>query len=338
MIRKAVWALAWAAGLYVMFRALDWAVWSAVFRADASACGALAHAGACWGVVSAKAQPILLGFYPSESQWRPVLGLALVALSCGLTAAWGQGPGRLKALAVTWALTLSTALLLLRGGVLGLTSVPPDHWGGLPLTLALFAGAWLVSMPLGVLLAWGRRSPRAWISWPATTLIEVIRGVPLVTLLFAAAFMLPALLPAGWHIDLIWRGGLALTLFSAAYFAEVLRGGLQTIPQEQSEAAAILGLSWWQTQRLVVLPQALRAILPAWVGHTIGLLKDSSLVTVIGLHELTGGLSLSLGGDAQWRPFYLEAYLFVGAIYGLMCFALSRWGTKLEQRWPKAVA
>lgn len=338
MIRKASWALAWVAGLYLLSRFLDWAVWSAVFRADAVACKALDHSGACWGVIAAKAQPILLGFYPSESQWRPVLGMTLIVIACAFTAAWGQRPARFKALVITWGLALASALLLLRGGIFGLQSVPPSQWGGLPLTLALFSGAWLTSMPMGIVLAWGRRSPRPWLSGPATIIIEVIRGVPLVTLLFAAAFMLPAMLPAGWQIDLVWRGGLALTLFSAAYFAEVLRGGLQTVPQEQSEAATLLGLSWWQTQRLVVLPQALRAILPAWVGHTIGLLKDSSLVTVIGLHELTGGLSLSLGGDAQWRPFYLEAYLFVGAIYGLMCLALSRWGAHLEDRWPKAMA
>jgi general L-amino acid transport system permease protein len=126
-----------------------------------------------------------------------------------------------------------------------------------------------------------------------------------------------------------------LTLFSSVYLAEVVRGGLQTVPKEQSEAASILGLGWWQTQRLVVLPQAMRAVLPALVGHAIGLLKDSSLVMVIGLHELTGGLSLSLGGDAVWRPYYLEAYLFVGLIYGLMCLGLSRMGRRLEHSWAK---
>lgn len=212
----------------------------------------------------------------------------------------------------------------------------PDQWGGLPLTLLLFFGSWCLSWPLGVGLALARRSRRAWLSWPATVLIEAVRGVPLVGLLFAAAFLLPLGWPSGEAPSLGWRAGLALTLFSSAYLAEIVRGGLQAVPQEQTEAATTLGLGWWGTQRRVVLPQALRTVLPALTGHAIGLLKDTSLVMVIGLHELTGGLSLSLGGDPDWRPFYFEAYLFVGAVYALLCLVLSRLGLHLEQRWQRA--
>jgi general L-amino acid transport system permease protein len=150
-----------------------------------------------------------------------------------------------------------------------------------------------------------------------------------------AAFMLPVLLPQQHPMPLVWRAAIALTLFSSVYMAEVVRGGLQTIPKEQTEAASILGLGWWQTQRRVVLPQALRAVLPALIGHAIGLLKDSSLVLVVGLHEFTGGLSLSLGGDPVWRPFYFEAYLAVGMVYALMCLGMSRMGRSLERRWAK---
>jgi general L-amino acid transport system permease protein len=206
--------------------------------------------------------------------------------------------------------------------------------GGLPLTVVLFVSSLALSFPLAVALALARRSTWRWLSVPAVLVIELIRGVPLVTLLFMAAFLLPVLLPAGWQPAMVWRAGLALTLFSTVYLAEIVRGGLQTVPTEQSEAGAILGLTWWQIQGRIVLPQALKAVLPAMVGHAIGLLKDSSLVMVVGLHELTGGLSLSLGGDPIWRPFYLEAYLFVGAIYALMCWALSRTGTWLEAHWP----
>lgn len=212
----------------------------------------------------------------------------------------------------------------------------PEQWSGLPLTLLLFLGSWCLSWPLGVALALARRSRRPWLSWPATALIEAIRGVPLVGLLFAAAFLLPLWWPGGEAPSLGWRAGLALTLFSSAYLAEIVRGGLQTVPQEQTEAAATLGLGWWGTQRRIVLPQALRTVLPALTGHAIGLFKDTSLVMVIGLHELTGGLSLSLGGDPDWRPFYFEAYLFVGAVYALLCLALSRLGLHLEQRWQRA--
>lgn len=259
---------------WLTWRLLDWGVLRAVFSADAAACQALAHQGACWGVVPEKIRWLLLG-----------------------------APGEL---------------------------------GGLPLTLLLFASAWLLSFPLGVALALARRSERRWLSWPAVVVIEGVRGVPLVTLLFMAAFLLPLIWPQGEAPALLWRAGAVLTVFSAVYLAEIIRGGLQTVPGEQSEAAATLGLGWWGTQRRIVLPQALRAVLPALTGHAIGLLKDTSLVMVIGLHELTGGLSLSLGGDSTWRPFYFEAYLFVGAVYALLCLALSRLGLSLERRWAQA--
>lgn len=230
--------------------------------------------------------------------------------------------------AACWGVVTEKARTLLLG--------MPGQWGGLPLTLLLFVSSWCLSWPLGIALALARRSRRAWLSAPATVFIEAVRGVPLVGLLFTAAFLLPLVWPIGEAPALGWRAGLALTLFSSAYLAEIVRGGLQTVPGEQTEAAATLGLSWWGTQRRVVLPQALRAVLPALTGHAIGLLKDTSLVMVIGLHELTGGLSLSLGGDPDWRPFYFEAYLFVGAVYALLCLVLSRMGLHLEQRWQRA--
>jgi len=314
---------------------LDWAVWRAVFRPDAQACQALQHHGACWGVVAEKIRPILLGHYPYEQQWRPMLvllGSALLGLGAWL-AGWRRAVSGKGLLALAAYVLMASALM--RGGFAGLETVPFDAWGGLPLTLWLFLVSLLASIPMAIGLALARRSARIWLHVPATAVIELIRGVPLVTLLFMAAFMLPVLIPQDHPVPLVWRATLALTLFSAVYMAEVVRGGLQTVPQEQSEAAAILGLSWWQTQRMVVLPQALRAVLPALVGHGIGLLKDSSLVLVVGLHEFTGGLSLSLGGDPVWRPYYFEAYLAVGMVYALMCLGLSRTGRMLERRWAK---
>jgi general L-amino acid transport system permease protein len=322
--------LAWLA-----YRLLNWAVLQAVFSADPAACQALAHQGACWGVITEKARPILMGFYPYESQWRPmaVLALCLAFAVATWLSVWQRMAARTAALVIVSGLLLIGVLM--HGGVAGLSVVPFDNWGGLPLTLCLFALSLAASVPIAIGLALARRSSKAWVSLPATTFIEVIRGVPLVTLLFMAAFMLPVLVPQEYPVPLFWRALLALTLFSSVYLAEVIRSGLQTVAKEQTEAASILGLSWWQTQHLIVLPQALRAVLPALVGHAIGLLKDSSLVLVIGLHELTGGLSLSLGGDAVWRPYYLEAYLFVGLIYGLMCLSLSRLGRRLEHSWVK---
>lgn len=320
---------------WVAWLVLDWAVWRAVFKPDVMACQALQHHGACWGVVAEKMRPILLGHYPYAQQWRPTAVLAASALLCLGTwlAGWQRAVTGKGLLALIGHVLLATALM--HGGFAGLEVVPFDAWGGLPLTLWLFLVSLLASTPLAIGLALARRSSRIWFSMPATAVIELIRGVPLVTLLFMAAFMLPVLIPQDHPVPLVWRATLALILFSAVYMAEVIRGGLQTVAQEQSEAAAILGLSWWQTQRMVVLPQALRAVLPALVGHGIGLLKDSSLVLVVGLHEFTGGLSLSLGGDPVWRPYYFEAYLAVGMVYALMCLGLSRAGRMLEQRWAK---
>lgn len=338
-MRKLLAASASALGIgllaWLAYRVFAWAVLHAVLAPDADTCQALAHKGACWGVIAEKARPILLGYYPYESQWRPwlVLGICLAFALMTWLSAWRHMSARAVSAVVVGGLLLVSVLM--HGGVLGLSTVPFDQWGGLPLTLCLFALSLAASVPIAIGLALARRSSRPWLSAPATTFIEVIRGVPLVTLLFMAAFMLPALAPQDHPIPLFWRALLALTLFSSVYLAEVVRAGLQTVATEQSEAASILGLGWWQTQRLIVLPQALRAVLPALVGHAIGLLKDSSLVMVIGLHELTGGLSLSLGGDAVWRPYYLEAYLFVGLIYGLMCLGLSRMGRRLEHSWAK---
>ena len=268
---------------WLLWHLLGWAVWRAEFRADAAACQALQHQGACWGVVAEKG-----------SQW--LLGRVI-------------------------------------------ESAPGQPWqaGGLPLTLMLFGVSWLLSWPLAIGLALARRSPRRWLHWPAVAFIEGVRGVPVVTLLFMAAFLLPLLWPQGEAPALVWRATAVLSVFSAVYLAEIVRGGLQTVPKEQSEAAHTLGLGWWATQGRIVLPQALRAVLPALTSHAIGLLKDSSLVMVIGLHELTGGLSLSLSGDPVWRAFYFEAYLFVGLVYALMCLALARLGRHLEARWPQAL-
>lgn len=268
---------------WLLWQWLGWALWRAEFRADATACQALQHQGACWGVVAEKGAQWLLGRVTEEAPgqaWQPA---------------------------------------------------------GLPLTLMLFLASWLASWPLAIALALARRSPRRWLHWPAVIFIESVRGVPVVTLLFMAAFLLPLLWPPGEAPALLWRATAVLSVFSAAYLAEIVRGGLQTVPKEQSEAARTLGLGWWATQGRIVLPQALRAVLPALTSHAIGLLKDSSLVMVIGLHELTGGLSLSLSGDPVWRAFYFEAYLFVGLVYALMCLALARLGRHLEARWPQAL-
>ncbi|MDR2990529.1 MAG: ABC transporter permease subunit, partial [Burkholderiaceae bacterium] len=240
------WA-AWALGA--------WALVHAVFRLDAAACRA-AH-GACWGVIAEKWRPLLFGRYPYAEQWRAALALG-VLLAMLLASAWP----RLwrPALAWAWLVALALFILLMHGGLFGLPTVPASRWGGLPLTVSLAAASLALAFPLAVLLALARRS-----RWPAlhslaVTYIEIVRGVPLIAVLFMASFLLPLLWPTQWRPDALMRVLAGLTLFVAAYFAEIIRGGLQAVPRGQVEAALALGLGRWQVQRHVVLPQALRMV------------------------------------------------------------------------------
>ncbi len=311
---------------------LDWALWRAHFAPRFEPCTADA-AGACWGVVAEKYRLILLGRYPFEEQWRPLLAtmllLALLVASC-LRRCWRPGlPG-------AWALGLALYLALMHGGVAGLSPVPTELWGGLPLTLLLSTVALALAFPLAVLVALGRRSELPAIRTLCTVYVELVRGVPLISVLFMASFLFPLFLPQGWRIDVLLRVLAGLTLFAAAYMAEVIRGGLQSVPRGQIEAAAALGLSPWQTQRRVVLPQALAAVLPGLMNNFIGLFKDTSLVTIVSLYELTGALSLALNSDADWRPYKIEGYLFIALIYFAFCFAMSRYSQWVEKQVNRA--
>lgn len=331
-MKRVLSGIFWLALAYLAWRLLDWSVLHAVFRPDEAACHALARSGACWGVITEKIRPLLFGRYPHGEQWRPLLALVLMLSGAG-TLLWRPWALSLVKLAMGTALVAGLVGALMHGGFAGLAVVPSDQWGGLPLTLIIAGLTMALSLPLGIALALGRRSRSRWVRMPCATFIEITRGVPLVMVLFMAAFMLPAIIPARFEVSLFWRVMVALTLFSAAYLAEIARGGLQSVGTDQFDAARVMGLSNWQTQRLVVLPQAVRAVLPALVSHAIGLLKDTSLVMVVSLHELTGALSLSLGGDPLWRPYYLEGYLFVAAIYAAMCLSLSRAGRRVERHW-----
>jgi general L-amino acid transport system permease protein len=315
--------IAWTAGL--------WALAHAVFQPDAAACRA-AH-GACWGVIAEKWRPILFGRYPYAEQWRAALALGVLAallLASGWPRLWSRSLR--PALALAWVLALALIALLMRGGLFGLPKVPANLWGGLPLTAGLAAIGLALAFPLAVVLALARRSRWRALRSLAVTYIEIVRGVPLISVLFMASFLLPLLLPAHWQPSVLTRVLAGLTLFVAAYFAEIIRGGLQAVPRGQIEAALALGLTGWQVQRHIVLPQALRMVVPALMNSVIDTLKDTSLVTVVGLFELTGALGLALGGDPLWRPFYLEGYLFIALLYWLICFGLSRYGAWIERR------
>jgi general L-amino acid transport system permease protein len=229
-----------------------------------------------------------------------------------------------------WLLGLAISLALMRGGVFGLVPVGTDLWNGLPLTLFLAVVGLAGAFPLAILLALGRRSTFPLIRVISITYIELIRGVPLITVLFMASVMLPLFLPAGVNIDNFLRALIALMLFYAAYLAEVMRGGLQAIPHGQDEAADALGLGYWKKMRLIILPQALTIAIPPLVNTFIAAFKDTTLVTIVGLFDLlaTAGNAIT---DPAWRGFYVEAYVFVAAIYFVFCFFMSRYSRYLER-------
>lgn len=313
--------------LYALPPFLDWAVLRASWRPSVEACR-IEGAGACWGVITEKYRIILLGRYPFDEQWRPLLAtllmLGLLMLSC-VRACWKPW------LAALWVVVLSIYFVLMYGNSLGLSKVETDRWGGLPLTILLASLSIALSFPLALLIALGRRASLPAIRTLCTVYVELVRGVPLVSVLFMASFMFPLFMPQGLSIDVLLRVLAGITLFAAAYTAEVIRGGLQAVPLGQVEAAATLGLSYWQMQRLVVLPQALTTVLPGLMNNFIAIFKDTSLVTIVSLYELTGSLSLALNSDADWRPFKLEGYLFIALIYFVFCFAMSRYSLWVER-------
>ena len=317
--------LAWAG-----WRLLAWGVIDAVAAPDYAACKSAP--GACWGFVAEKWRLIVFGRYPYEQQWRPALATGAVLamlLASALPALWSRRGAR--ALALGWAIAFALFFTLMFGGVFGLEPVGTDRWGGLPLTVILTLIGMVASTPIGIALALARRSSLALLRSLAIGYIELVRGVPLITVLFVATFVFPLVLPAGWRLDPFWRVVIGLVLFQAAYMAETVRGGLQSVSRAQYEAATSLGLGYWQMQRAVILPQALVAVIPAFVNNLLSTFMDTSLVAVVSMYDLTGSLRLALG-DPRWRDFFIEGYLFVGAIYFFACFLMSRYSLWLERR------
>jgi general L-amino acid transport system permease protein len=316
--------LAWAASGIA-----QWGIFHAVTAADPDACQAARGVGACWGVIREKGRIILLGRYPQPEHWRAELAtlllLGLVVASC---IRWFWKPW----LALLWVVVLAAFFTLMSGGVLGLAKVTTDQWGGLPLTVMLTVISMTIAFPIAVVVALGRRANMPAIRTLCVIYVELIRGVPLISVLFMASFMFPLFMPIGQSPDVLVRVIVGITLFAAAYMAEIVRGGLQSLSKGQTEAAASLGLGYWQTQGKIVLPQALGTVVPSIMNNFISLFKDTSLVTIVSLYELTGALSLAVGSDPNWRPFKIEAYLFIAAIYFTCCFAMSRYSLWIERR------
>jgi general L-amino acid transport system permease protein len=324
-------------GAYLLYSVVagfvSWGLLNAVWSGPASACQALDGRGACWAVIADKYRFILFGRYNYEEQWRPLVMVLLFISLVGVSTfrqLWGP------ALAIAWAVGLAAMGVLMFGGVLGMTYVTTENWGGLPLTLILSVSACVFAFPLGVILALGRRSHLPAVRSASVAYIEFIRGVPLITVLFMASIMFPLLLPPGMNFNKLLRVEVGLILFSAAYLAEVVRGGLQAVPKGQYEAADSLGLSYVQKTTLIVLPQALRIVIPALVNTFIGAFKDTTLVIIVGLFDLLNAAKTSLQ-DPEWRTYYWEVYLFIALIYFGFCFFMSKYSQNLETRLRRGV-
>ena len=318
--------------LYLLWKLVppfvSWALLDAIWQApNSKPCRDAAGAGACWAFITEKHRFILFGTYPFEEHWRPavsiLLFLALYTVSA-MRRFWRRW------LALVWLAGLALIGLLMWGGVFGMRYVENERWGGLVLTLLLATFGIVFAFPLSILLALGRRSAMPAVRGICVAYIELIRGVPLISLLFMASVMMPLFLPSGMTIDKLLRAQTALILFAAAYLAEVVRGGLQAIPRGQYEAAEALGLSFWKRTALVILPQALKISIPPLVNTFIGLFKDTSLVVIIGLFDLLLALKTALNEPA-WSGFGVEAYLFASLIYFAFCYAMSQYSQRLER-------
>lgn len=286
-------------------------------------------AGACWAVATARFPQYWFGFfYPSASYWRPLLAFILLIAA---VAPWLSETIRyrreLKVFSLFYPLV---ALFLLYGGA-GLQIIETDRWGGFLLTLVIGVVGIAASLPLGILLALGRRSEMPVVRVLCVIFIEFVRGVPLITVLFTASVLVPLFLPEGMTFDKLLRVLIMVSLFASAYMAEIVRSGLSAIPPGQEEAARAMGLGYWQTMGLIVLPQALRIVIPGIVSSFIGLFKDTSLVAIVGLYDLLG-LTQAILKETGWIGVKIEAYAFIGIIYWICCFSMSRYAKHLEEK------
>jgi general L-amino acid transport system permease protein len=283
--------------------------------------------GACWSVVTSNLRFIVFGFYPHDLQWRPLL--AMIILVALLFYSRNRKHWR-KVLGWGWLAGLAVMGLLLRGGLFGMAVVESTQWGGLPLTLLLSVFGLTGAYPLGVLLALGRASHMKAVKTLCIVYIEMIRGVPLISLLFMSSVVFPLFLPEGVTVNKIVRAQVAIILFTAAYIAEVVRGGLQAIARGQYEAAESIGLNYYQTMRLIILPQALKIVIPPSVSILISAFKDTSLVVIIALYDLLK-TTKSILSDPKWMGFSAEAYLFLALIYFFCCYFMSNYSRRLER-------
>ena len=303
----------------------EWAVTDSIISGTSNLCRQ--SSGACWAFIIQKYKFIIFGFYPEESWFRPILifcSFIILALTTSSPKNWS------KKLVYSWSIFFLFSLVTLRGGVFGLKLVESSEWGGLILTLFLATVGIVFAYPLGIIMALARRSNLVFIRNISIIYIELIRGIPLISVLFMSSVMLPLFLPEGVTFDKVLRAQIAIIMFISAYMAEVIRGGLAAIPSGQYDAAKSLGLNYFQTMRLIILPQALKIVIPPTLNTMIGMFKDTSLVMIIALFDLMGTTKASLK-DVNWLGFSVEGYIFVALIYFVFSFSMSLFSRKLER-------
>lgn len=319
-------------GLYLVYSIfaplLDWVV----FNADwvGSSGDDCTSDGACWVFIGVRFDQFMYGFYPGSETWR----VNWAALLLALTLAWLMVPRMpYKGFAAIFGLFIFPLLAfwLMSGDIFGMEHVETSLWGGLMLTLVLSLVGMVAALPIGVILALGRRSDMPIVRALCVAFIELWRGVPLITVLFMSSVMLPLFLPEGVNFDKLLRALIGIVLFQSAYMAEVIRGGLQAIPKGQYEAADALGLSYWKKMGLIILPQALKLVIPGIVNTFIALFKDTSLVLIIGLFDLLA-MAQAAASDPKWLGFAIEGYVFAAFVFWIFCFGMSRYSMALERK------
>jgi general L-amino acid transport system permease protein len=328
-LQAIVSALCLAIMAYILWKLLDWALFSAVFDASRGPEACQAASGACWSVINARWRIIMFGLYPFEEQWRSALACVVVVLMTVLSCIPAFWTG--ARIAVVWITGTSAFYVLMKGGVLGLPYIGEEAWGGLALTLFIFVMTCLIGFPLSICLALMRRSELPWISRVTGIIIDAVRSLPLISILFTFAIVLPFALPGWLQGDKLYRVIIGMALFFAAYQAEIVRGGMQGVPNGQEEAAKALGLGYRHRISRILLPQAMRNALPATINQFVISFKETSLVIIVGFFEILASGNAAYG-TGDWRFAYVEVYAFIAMIYFVFVFSLSRYGAYLERR------
>lgn len=330
-VRNSAITLAFAALiLWLLWSLLGWAVFDATFGANkAAVCRENLHGGACWSVVASRWRIVLFGLYPFEEQWRSAIACIVMVIVAALSCVpWFWSARRLP---ILWITGFAVFYVLMRGGYFGLVEVSEQNWGGLALTIFIFAAVCLLGMPMAIIFALLRRSDMPWIAKTMGLVIDAIRSLPLLSIMFTFAIVLPFVLP-GWAIgDKLYRVIVGYALFFACYQAEIIRGGMQALPVGQEEAAKALGLGYWHRIGYIILPQAFRNALPPTINQIVITFKETSLVTIIGFFDVMAS-GRAATGTAEWSFAVIEMYVFVALIFFVFVFSLSRYGAYLERR------